>query len=182
MPAPVVLVPYNPEWPARFEAAKAAILGACAGIVTRIEHIGSTSVPGMEAKDIVDVMPGLEHFVDGPRCIEPLTAIGYRYRGELGIPGRHYWTKDDPETGVRLENVHMYAIGHDEWTAHLAFRDYLRAHDEWRDRYAALKRDLAATHRDDVEAYAEAKTVFVADAVARHAAESGSGHVYRRVR
>lgn len=182
MPRPVVLVPYNPAWPARFEAARTAILEACADLVLRVEHIGSTSIPGLEAKEIIDVMPGLERFEDGERCIERMNTIGYEYRGEFGIPGRHYWVKDDPETGVRLQNVHMYAIGHDEWVAHLAFRDYLRAHDDWRDRYAALKRELAARHADDVEAYAGAKTAFVKEVVARHAAATGSDRVYRRVR
>jgi GrpB-like predicted nucleotidyltransferase (UPF0157 family) len=178
----VVLVPYDVAWPARFESARAAILQACPVLVPRVEHIGSTSIPGLDAKDIIDVMPGLERFEDGEPCIGSLTAIGYEYRGEFGIPGRHYWVKDDPETGVRLQNVHMYAIGHDEWTAHLSFRDYLRAHNDWRDRYASLKRDLAAQFPDDIEAYADAKTEFVKEVVARHAEETGSGHSYTRVR
>jgi GrpB-like predicted nucleotidyltransferase (UPF0157 family) len=182
MPRSFTLVAYDPAWPARFEAARAAILQACPEVVTRVEHIGSTSVPGLEAKDIIDVMPGLARFEDGERCIAPLAAIGYEYRGEYGIPGRHYWVKDDPATGVRLQNVHMYEVGYDEWTAHLAFRDYLLAHDDWRDRYATLKRDLAARHADDVQAYADAKADFVREAVARHASETGSGHVYRRLR
>lgn len=178
----VVLVPYNPKWPARFEAAKAAILEACAGIVKTVEHIGSTSIPGLAAKDIIDMMPGLERFEDGQRCVAGLEGLGYEYRGEFGIPGRHYFVRNDRETGERLEHLHMYAIGHDEWTAHLALRDYLRAHDEWRDRYEALKRELAAKYPTDVETYAEAKTEFVKQVVALHAAESGSGHTYRRVR
>jgi GrpB-like predicted nucleotidyltransferase (UPF0157 family) len=182
MPRSVVLVPYDPEWPERFETARADILGACPGIVTQVQHIGSTSISGLRAKDIIDVMPGLARFEDGERCIAPLTAIGYEYRGEYGIPGRHYWVKDDPATGVRLQNVHMYEVGHDDWAAHLAFRDYLRAHDDWRDGYAALKRELAARYAGDVEAYADAKTMFVKEVVALHAAETGSGHVYRRVR
>jgi GrpB-like predicted nucleotidyltransferase (UPF0157 family) len=111
-----------------------------------------------------------------------MESLGFRYRMEFGIPGRHYFNFDDPETGRRLHNCHMYAIGHDEWVAHLAFRDYLRAHDDWRDRYAALKRDLATKHPDDIEAYAEAKTDFVKEVVALHLAEVGSSHIYRRVR
>lgn len=178
----VVLVTYDPEWPARFEAARAAILEACRGVVKEVEHIGSTAVPGLAAKAIIDMMPGLERFEDGERCVAPLEGLGYEYRGEYGIPGRHYFVRDDPETGKRLEHLHMYAIGHDEWIAHLALRDYLRAHDDWRDRYEALKRDLAAKYPTDVEAYAEAKTEFVKRVVELHAAESGSGHIYRRVR
>lgn len=178
----VVLVPYDEAWPARFEAAREAILAACNGLVKEVEHVGSTAVPGLAAKDVVDLMPMLTNFADGERCVAPMAELGFVYRGEYGIPGRHFFVKDDPATGERLHNVHMYQEGHDEWVAHLAFRDYLRAHDDWRDRYERLKRDLAAKYPDDVEAYAEAKTDFVKEAVALRLAEVGSDHVYQRVR
>jgi GrpB-like predicted nucleotidyltransferase (UPF0157 family) len=132
---------------------------------------------------VIDVMPGLRRFADGERCAALLAPLNYRYKGENGIPGRHYFQKDrDPATGERPANVHMYEVGHDEWIAHLAFRDLLRACPEWLQRYEALKRDLAARFPNDVEAYAEAKTEFVKEAVARRLAETGSSHVYRRVR
>lgn len=177
-----MLAPPNPAWPARFHALRDEILTACGGLLIAIEHIGSTSIPGLAAKPVIDIMPGIRTFEDGARCAAPLQALGYDYRGEFGIPGRHFFRKDDPATGERIANVHMYAVGHDEWIAHLAFRDYLRAHPEWRDRYEALKQGLAARYAGDIEAYAEAKTEFVKEVVARQHAETGSGHVYRRVR
>jgi GrpB-like predicted nucleotidyltransferase (UPF0157 family) len=179
---PVILVPYDPEWPRAFAGLHDEIVGACGDLLANVEHIGSTSVPGLAAKPVIDVMPGLNRFEDGPRCADLLGPLGYRYRAENGIPGRHYFQKDDPRTGERVANVHMYEVGHDEWIAHLAFRDVLRAHKEWRDRYAVLKAALAVRYPNDVEAYAEAKTAFVQEAVARHLAETGSSHVYQRVR
>ena len=96
--------------------------------------------------------------------------------------GRHFFLKDDAVSGERVANVHMFEATHDDAIAHLAFRDYLRAHPHWRDSYETLKRDLAARFPNDVEAYAEAKTDFVRQVVALSLAESGSKHVYRRVR
>jgi GrpB-like predicted nucleotidyltransferase (UPF0157 family) len=179
---PVVLDAYDPEWPHTFAGLRDEIAGACGDLIAVVEHVGSTAVPGLGAKPIIDVMPGLHHFEDGQRAAELLAPFGYEYRGEFGIPGRHYFVKDDRATGERIANVHMYAVGHDEWVAHLAFRDYLRRHDRWRDRYFALKQALAARYPNDVEAYAEAKTAFVKDAVVLSLAESGSSHVYQRVR
>ncbi len=183
MARPVLLVPYDTSWPTKFAGLRDEIAGACGDLLAGVEHIGSTSVPGLEAKPVIDIMPVLHRFEDGPRCAPLLSALGYEYRGEFGIPGRHYFVKDrDALTGERTANVHMYEMGHDEYVAHLAFRDFLRAHGDWRDRYAALKRNLAKKFPDDVEAYAEAKTAFVKEVVERSLAEAGSGHVYHRVR
>ena len=178
----VELVPYDTTWPQTFASMRRRILDACGGVVVDVEHIGSTSIPGLAAKDVVDLMPGLRAFEDGTGCVAAMESVGFEYKGEFGIPGRHYFKMDDPVTGKRLHNCHMYAVGHDEWVAHLAFRDYLRAQDDWRDRYETLKRALAVQHPDDVEAYADAKTDFVKEVVARQFAETGSDRVYRRIR
>ena len=180
---PVVLVPYDETWPQQFAGLREEIAGACRGLLLAVEHIGSTAIPGLAAKPVIDVMPVLRRFEDGPRCAELLAPFGYRYLGENGIPGRHYFVKGyDPATGDRIANVHMYEKGHEEWRAHLAFRDYLRAHPQWRERYERLKSDLARAHGADVEAYAEAKTDFVKQVVALAFAEAGEGHVYVRRR
>jgi GrpB-like predicted nucleotidyltransferase (UPF0157 family) len=178
----VSLAPYDESWPQLFAGLRDEIAGACGDLLAGVEHIGSTSVPGLAAKPVIDVMPGLHRFDDGPRAAELLAPLGYVYRAGFGIPGRHYFQKDDPASGERIANVHMYEVGHDEWIAHLAFRDYLRRHGAWRDRYLALKQDLAARYPFDVEAYAEAKTAFVKEVVALSLGESGSSHVYQRVR
>ncbi|MCA9829109.1 MAG: GrpB family protein [Dehalococcoidia bacterium] len=179
---PVVLVPYNFTWPGSFAGLRDEIAGACGDLLAGIEHVGSTAVPGLAAKPVIDLMPILRRFEDGPACAEALGPLGYDYLGEYGIPGRQFFTKNEARTGTRIANVHMYERGHDEAIAHLAFRDYLRAHDDWRDRYESLKRELAARFPGDVEAYAEAKTEFVKEVVALGLAEAGSGHLYRRAR
>ncbi|MGD9932837.1 MAG: GrpB family protein, partial [Dehalococcoidia bacterium] len=163
---PVVLVPYDREWPHTFAGLRDEIAGACGDLLSGVEHVGSTAVPGLAAKPVIDVMPVLHRFDDGPACAERLEPLGYTYLGEYGIPGRHFFRKDDAATGERIANVHMYEADHDEAIAHFAFRDYLRAHDDWRDRYAALKRELAARFPNEVESYAEAKTDFVKEVVA----------------
>jgi GrpB-like predicted nucleotidyltransferase (UPF0157 family) len=158
----VTLVPYDPVWPVRFEAVRRAIVEACSGLVARVEHIGSTAVAGLAAKPVLDLMPGLAHVEDGERIVPMMTALGYAYRGEFGIPGRHLFTRwIDGDAHVEKHNVHAYPIGHSEWVRHLVFRDALRADDTVRVEYEQLKRTLAMRFPHDVETYAEAKSRFV---------------------
>lgn len=165
----VVLVPYDSEWPRRYEDAARAILEACPGVVTEIHHIGSTSIPGLAAKPYIDIMPGLARFEDGERMVEPMARLGYAYKGEGGIPGRHYFSRrfdDDPHAWKH--NVHAYAVGYAEWDRHLVFRDALRADSELAHQYLELKLQLAARFPNDVEAYANAKSDFVEAVIADH--------------
>ena len=179
---PVVLVPYNPTWPETFAGLRDEIAGACGDLLLGVEHVGSTAVPGLAAKPVIDLMPVLRRFDDGPACAEALRPLGYGHLGEYGIPGRQFFIKNDATTGERIANVHMYERDHDEAIAHIAFRNYLRTHGEWRHRYEALKRELAAQYPSDVEAYAEAKTDFIKEVVGFALADAGNTHVYRRVR
>jgi GrpB-like predicted nucleotidyltransferase (UPF0157 family) len=169
LPAMIVLAPYDPDWPARFAAARDEILSACAGLVIEVHHIGSTSIPGIAAKPIIDIMPVVRRFEHGATCVGGLRALGYEYRGEYGIAGRHYFVRGDP----RSHQVHMYAADHREVERHLLFRDYLRTHPDERAAYETLKRDLAARFSHDVSAYAAAKTPFCEriDRLARAAAQ-----------
>ncbi|MEX2238517.1 MAG: GrpB family protein [Dehalococcoidia bacterium] len=166
---PVVIVDYDPEWPRLFEEEKARILEACGEWLAGIEHIGSTSVPGLPAKPIIDIMPGLRRLEDGANCIAPLKALGYQYLGEYGIPDRLYFNRGVP----RSHHVHMYEVHKGQWDWHLLFRDYLRKYPEVAQNYARLKYKLSAQHHDDVNVYAEAKSEFVDDVIALAAAELG---------
>ena len=164
----VVLVSYDPRWPAIFEAVASELREACGDALLSVEHIGSTAIPGCEAKPVIDVMPGLASFEAGLRCVAPLEALGYEYRGEYGIARRHYFARP-PRSGrdeLRL-HVHMYAPGEGQWAAQLAFRDYLRSHVEAREQYVALKRVLAERFPHDGNAYADAKSEFVAEILSR---------------
>jgi GrpB-like predicted nucleotidyltransferase (UPF0157 family) len=152
----IVLAPYDPAWPSQFAAARDEILSACDGLVIEVHHIGSTSIPGIAAKPIIDMMPVVRRFEDGTACVGGLRALGYEYRGEYGIAGRHYFVRGDP----RSHQAHMYAVDHREIERHLLFRDYLRTHPDERAAYEHLKRDLAKRFRHDVQAYAAAKSPF----------------------
>lgn len=161
----VELVPYDSAWPAAFGDAAAAIETACAPLVMEVHHIGSTSVPDLPAKPIIDIMPGLARYEDGLRCVRAMEELGYTYRGEFGIPGRHYFNR----RGNGFDhNIHMYTVGEGQWHWHLAFRDHLRANPEDRERYHQLKIELADRYPHDVEAYALAKSGFIQSILRRY--------------
>jgi GrpB-like predicted nucleotidyltransferase (UPF0157 family) len=152
----IVLAPYDPTWPSQFAAARDEILSACGGLVIEVHHIGSTSIPSIAAKPVIDVLPVVRRFADGFACVTSMQSLGYESRGEYGIEGRHYFVRGDP----RSHQVHMFAADHPEVARHLLFRDYLRAHPAERAAYERLKRELAERFRSDVPAYAAAKTPF----------------------
>lgn len=151
----VEVAPYDPAWPARFEAEAATIRAALGDTLIGIEHIGSTSVPGLAAKPIIDLLPLVRDTSDLDGKIGAMAAIGYLPRGEFGLPGRRYFIKGTAHT--RSVHAHAYQADHPEVERHLAFRDYLRTHAEARAAYAALKIDLAQRHPTDIVAYMEGK-------------------------
>jgi GrpB-like predicted nucleotidyltransferase (UPF0157 family) len=152
----IVLHPHDPSWSSRFAAARAEIMSACGGLVIEVHHIGSTAVPGLAAKPVIDLMPVVRRFEDGSACVAPLQALGYESRGEHGIAGRHYFVLGTP----RSHQLHLFAADHPEVERHLLFRDYLRAHPDECAAYERLKRELAEKFGDDRQAYAAAKTPF----------------------
>ena len=160
MLAPVVIVDYDPQWPLRFEAAKRTISQDVGSLVVSIEHIGSTAVPGLAAKPIIDIMPGIRRFEDGYACVAHLEALGYDYRGENGIPERHYFDKVD-ELGHMELHAYMVVVGSNFWTPHILFRDYLRAHPSVAQEYSSLKYSLAERYGADRIAYTEGKSNFI---------------------
>jgi GrpB-like predicted nucleotidyltransferase (UPF0157 family) len=161
------VVPYDPTWPELFAAEAEALRRrfAATGLPVALEHTGSTAVPGLAAKPILDILAGYPPGAALPEYIGVFTAAGYVHRGEQGIPGREFFRRGDP----RAYHLHLTTIGSAFWWDHLTFRNRLRADDELRDAYAALKRDLAARFPLDREAYIAAKEPFV-KAVLRTAA------------
>ena len=142
----VVVTEYDPAWPREFEREAELLLRVFGANLAAIHHIGSTAVPGLAAKPIVDIMPAVYDLeaVDAHRA--DFEALGYEYLGEFGIPGRRYMCKGGDE---RTHQVHV------------AFRDYLRSHPEVCRKYAALKRSLAARFPWNIDAYCEGKERFV---------------------
>jgi GrpB-like predicted nucleotidyltransferase (UPF0157 family) len=168
MSVPVKIVDYDQNWPKVFEKEKKLILSAVGHIVVRIEHIGSTAVPGLSAKPIVDILVAVKHLSDAKTCIEPLKRIGYEYKAKLeaDIPERRFFGKGEPPEEQHY-HLHMVERTSDFWERHLLFRDYLRVHPEVVQEYQKLKRRLAAKYRTNREGYTEAKTPFIESIVAK---------------
>jgi len=166
MPEPIVIVDYDPEWPRRYEALRARIAPIVGDLAAEIVHLGSTSVPGLAAKPVIDLNIQLRSSNDLPAVIERLAGLGYRHEGDLGIPGRETFATPP---SYSVHDHHLYVCAPD-WAGHadqIAFRDYLRAHPTTARAYARLKRSLAARHRDNRGAYANAKAGFVAAVLKR---------------
>ena len=159
---PIVIADYDPAWPHRFEAERELIVVGCgADAFVKIEHVGSTAVPGLGAKPIIDIMPGVRTLADVPPLVEALASIGYQYVPEFEdqLPERRYFRKD--VDGVRAFHMHIVEKGSDFWVRHLLFRNALRALPPLAAAYETLKRGLASQHGADREGYTEAKTQFV---------------------
>lgn len=154
---PVVIVVYNPLWPEQFETLRSRLANALGGLALTIEHVGSIAVPGLAAKPIIDIDALLKSANDLPQAIAALSSIGYRHRGDLGIPGREAFRAPAGDLPH-----HLYVCPNTtEYQRHIAFRDHLRSHPEDASAYSTLKRKLALCFRDDREAYNNAKSNFV---------------------
>jgi GrpB-like predicted nucleotidyltransferase (UPF0157 family) len=164
MQYPVIIVDYNPEWPKLFEQEKKLLEKLCAKGITAIEHVGSTAVPGLAAKPIIDIMIGVESLEDGKlNCIGPLQAIGYHYVPELegDIPERYFLFRGSSKG--HSHHIHITEPTTAFWIDHILFRDYLRKYKEVANAYAQLKQKLAKQFRNQREKYGMAKTDFIED-------------------
>ena len=166
----VEIVPYDPAWPARVEEEAARLRALLpAELIGRIEHFGSTAVPGLAAKPIIDMLVEVRSMEDVAQRIAPiLRREGYEFfwrDRERGLPGIAYaWFIRRDAAGRRTHHIHFLEHGSSEWER-LLFRDYLRAHPDAAREYGDLKRRIAAEHPDDRVAYARAKTDFIAAAM-----------------
>ena len=158
MDDPVIVVEYDPTWEKTFRTLRGGIAAALNGLIVSIEHVGSTSIPGVAAKPIIDMDVVVRSLDDIPRAIGRLSALGYEHQGDLGIAGREAF-----ESPGGSPNHHLYlcSVESQELRRHIVFRDYLRDHPDEARRYSELKKSLAAEHRNDRKAYTEAKTEFV---------------------
>jgi GrpB-like predicted nucleotidyltransferase (UPF0157 family) len=164
----VRLAPYTAEWRRLFEAEKARLEAAIGQYVLDIQHVGSTSIPGLAAKPIIDIAVAVESFEEASVCIAPMEGLGYEYRGENGIPRRHYFIKGDPRT----HHVHMNEIHSRDWGNLVLFRDHLIRHPALVGEYAALKTELARRFPTDRQAYLDGKASFIERVL--HLARSGA--------
>jgi GrpB-like predicted nucleotidyltransferase (UPF0157 family)/ADP-ribose pyrophosphatase YjhB (NUDIX family) len=165
---PVVIADYDPAWPGHYAREADRIRERVAGAVVAIEHIGSTAVPGLAAKPIIDIMIGVDSLAIADAQVVPaMIALGYDYVAayERDMPFRRYFRRFH-SNGQHSHHVHLVPVDHPFFRRHIAFRDALRASTADRDAYAALKRSLAAAFTS--EQYTDRKTAFIHDVLTRH--------------
>lgn len=170
----VRVVPYDARWPGlyRAEAERVARAVAEAGLPPlALEHVGSTAVPGLAAKPVLDLAGGREREARAAAYRPVLEGLGYVYRGDGGLPGRDFFRRGEP----RSHHLHLVERGGAHWRRYLGLREALRADPALREAYASLKRELAVRYARDREAYTEGKSAFVDDALARAGIDAPRG-------
>ena len=159
MPQHVVVKEYDPMWPLKYEEEKILITGVLKDNCLAIYHIGSTSVPGLAAKPIIDIMAVVRSLEGVDKVAGNFSNIGYEYLGEFGIRGRRYLPKGGDD---RTHQLHIFQA--DDWyniVRHLAYRDFMRNHEDSRQKYAKLKKELADKYPYDIGSYCDGKDAFV---------------------
>lgn len=157
----VTVVEYDPRWPERYEREEERLLDAIGECVERIEHVGSTAVPGLAAKPIVDITATLADWDEADDCVGPVENLRYDYFPESAERDSEWrYFERRPEDGQAF-NLHLRPSGIDHLERNLRLRDYLREHPGAAREYEEIKREAAVEHPDDIEAYSEAKTEFI---------------------
>jgi GrpB-like predicted nucleotidyltransferase (UPF0157 family)/GNAT superfamily N-acetyltransferase len=170
---PVVIVPSDPGWAAALEAERRRVANALGWPLADVEPIGSTSVPGLAAKPILDLMGGVPELPVGRDSILAAARLGYDYHGAAGIPGRQYFSRPALADALAA-HLHVAARNGEFWERHLRFRDYLRTHPQVAAEYGALKQKLAAAAGTDRIAYLEGKGPFITAVLARAEREAAA--------
>ena len=155
----VEVVPYDPIWPALFRSEAGQLAAILGEEVAAIHHVGSTAIAGMSAKPIVDILVEVHHIAKIDGLSSEMRNLGYKPKGEFGIPGRRFFFKD--RDSVRTHHVHVFQIENPEIVRHLNFRDYMMAHPEEARSYSRLKEELAKKFSDDIEGYMDGKDKFI---------------------
>lgn len=154
----MVISDYDPDWSVQFERIEAKLAAVLGSLAVAIEHVGSTSVPGLAAKPILDIDIAIESVSEVPSAIQFLTEINYKHEGDLGITGREAFSV--PE-GAYPHHLYVVTADGREFKRHLAFRNRLRQDESAAREYEEIKRQLAAHYGADRDGYSRAKTEFV---------------------
>lgn len=159
MPPEVKVVPYDPKWTAYFDEEKQRLKRVLGANCLAIHHIGSTSVPGLSAKPIIDMIPVVKQIAEVKEAISSMEELGYTYKGEFGVPFRRFFKKFEGNTVTH--HAHIYEIGNPEIERHLLFRDWMRSHTADAKAYENLKKDLAKQFPRDIIGYCHGKEAFI---------------------
>jgi GrpB-like predicted nucleotidyltransferase (UPF0157 family) len=157
----ITLVEYHTDWPKLFKRECSLLLQALGDSVAQIEHVGSTAVPGLVSKPIIDIMVGLYDFSIADDLVPEIVNLGYTYFSEFEdmMPNRRFFKK--LIDGTATHHIHIAEIDNEFWKRHLLFRNYLRDHPKIAKEYASLKKELASRDWKDSNDFAEAKTEFI---------------------
>lgn len=160
-PYPVRLVRHEPGWARIADEESDRLLGAAEGAILEVHHIGSTAIPGILAKPIVDLMGIAPSLDELERARGRIEVLGYAWHGEFGLQGRRFCTLSDPVSGQRRFHLHCYALGDHSIRRHLAFRDYLRSNAKVARAYELMKNECAARHPEDSHRYTSCKNGWI---------------------
>ena len=162
----IVVVEHDPAWRTEFEEESQRISRVLGGRVLRLHHIGSTAIPGIFAKPVIDILMEVENIVELDAGSPAMEGLGYESMGEFGIPGRRYFRRNNA-LGNRSHQVHAIEAKSPEISRHLAFRDYMIAHRTEAQAYGELKRSLALEFPEDIKGYMKGKDPFIKEHEAR---------------
>ena len=150
---------YNPEWKKLYKKEEKLLCSAIGKYIRDIQHVGSTSILGIKSKPIIDIAIGVESLKIGEKCIKPLGKLGYEYKHDAGIKGRHFFEKGTEKNITHY--LHIEKINEKLWKNHIFFRDYLIKHKEAVGEYNKLKERLAKRYKDDRNTYTMKKESFI---------------------
>jgi GrpB-like predicted nucleotidyltransferase (UPF0157 family) len=168
----IAVVPYDPHWADAFAAEAGAVAAALGDNLLEIHHIGSTAIPGIHAKPVIDMLAVVSEIDSVDRDAARMAALGYEAMGEFGIAGRRYFRRDNA-AGQRTHQVHAFEHGSPDVARHMAFRDFMRAHPVLAAQYGELKQRLAEVFSNDAEAYMDGKDSFIQEMQTRALAWEG---------
>ena len=170
MPDPIIVIPYQASWQDQFHRLQDRLNEALGVLAERIEHVGSTAVPGLWAKPIIDldiVVSTKTEFESIRSCLEE---HGYDYLGNQGVPSREAFSLREPDPTIPDHHLYVCRADSVEFQRHIAFRNHLRTHPEHAAEYSALKRNLAVKFQNDRVAYTDAKGEFIENALSETSA------------
>ena len=156
----VDVVPHDPKWQEAFEIESNCVSNSLGKNVVAIHHIGSTAIPGIYAKPIIDLLVEVKDIIKVDENNSAMEEIGYEVMCEFGISGRRFFLKNS-SGGVRTHHIHVFEVASAQVERHLAFRDYMIAHPEDAQKYSVLKRQLAKAHPTNIDGYVDGKNGFI---------------------
>jgi GrpB-like predicted nucleotidyltransferase (UPF0157 family) len=156
----VEVVPHNPNWHSDYEHEARQVMVALGDNVVAIHHIGSTSIPAIHAKPIIDMLVEVREISNIDEQSAAMQELGYEVMGEFGIPGRRYFRKDN-EAGIRTHHIHVFDVNSAQVERHLTFRDYMRVHAKDAQNYSELKQELAKKYPNNIKRYMDEKDGFI---------------------